>query len=484
LRSNSTLFQLGDEMSVARPARCLLPRRFAAASIKPARSLCCACFHSSARLETRRRPRFKSIRAEELGLTTPEKVEKFTQENFQPYTAEEIEVLKKYYTPEQMEALEAGEAAIDPKDLTIQARLRRDPYKLLYLDDFSRIIPTIDKRPKKPSKTDPRTRFMSEEQMLLDLTHGPVIKPESVLESVTDREFKRLPLKQQQSIAERIMNEVFAKEKREAKMTTLSSRLAQMSDAELAAIPDEKTQELIDEFEKEANMVPEIEMPDISPRRIWEKIEDRVFQEFPHERKDHIVKQILQDMTEKRRRIANLKPEDEQEMWEGGRMTTDGMNQNTALAPGLGTDIPGVSGMFKSPIDPADMGLDDEGIYQDLKRRTGLTVKEILGLTVKVLVSRQVSNQTRLGKIRSSWVLAIAGNRDGRLGIGQAKSVENGTAVQKAKLLAIRNMQPIPRYEERTIYGSVEAKFGSTIVKLDARPPGQHTPPRFKSGHC
>lgn len=38
---------------------------------------------------------------------------------------------------------------------------------------------------------------------------------------------------------------------------------------------------------------------------------------------------------------------------------------------------------------------------------------------------------------------------------------------------AIRNMRVVPRYEERTIFGEVEAKVGATVVQLGARPPGK-----------
>ena len=38
---------------------------------------------------------------------------------------------------------------------------------------------------------------------------------------------------------------------------------------------------------------------------------------------------------------------------------------------------------------------------------------------------------------------------------------------------AIRNMRPVPRYEERTIYGDVQAKVGASVVQLSARSPGK-----------
>ncbi|KAI0885327.1 ribosomal protein S5, C-terminal domain-containing protein [Annulohypoxylon maeteangense] len=355
-------------MSVARPARCLLSRRFAA-SAKPtvAPSQCYASFHSSAQLASRRKPRFKSIRAEEMGLVTPQKVEEYGKKTFPSYTPEEIEVLKKRYTPEQMAALEAGEAAIDPKDLTIQGRIRRDPYKLPYLDDFSKIYPIIDKRPQIHPPPNPNARFMTEEEHTLDLQrHLEALIPKDVdFEGMSAEEIKKI-------LAKRV--------------------------------------------------------------------------DLPMEEAKYF-----------------LEPE---------TMVNSNGPTNSAVAPALGKKLAGVAGLYKPAVDPADEGKDDQGIYQQLKRRTGLTVGEILDINTKILVVRFVHNQTRLGKIRSLWMLAIAGNGNGRLGIGEAKSVENEVAKQKAKLLAIQNMQPIRRYEGRTIYGSVKGKVGATIVEIDARPPG------------
>jgi small subunit ribosomal protein S5 len=116
---------------------------------------------------------------------------------------------------------------------------------------------------------------------------------------------------------------------------------------------------------------------------------------------------------------------------------------------------------------------DPEGVYNLVIRQTGLTMDEIMNLKVKVLVRNFVANQTRLGKVRSLFCIAIAGNKNGQLGIGQAKGQETLNTMNLAKISAIRNMKPIPRYEERTIFGDVEAKVSGTIVKLMARPPGK-----------
>ncbi|KAL8742979.1 MAG: hypothetical protein Q9184_008169 [Pyrenodesmia sp. 2 TL-2023] len=70
------------------------------------------------------------------------------------------------------------------------------------------------------------------------------------------------------------------------------------------------------------------------------------------------------------------------------------------------------------------------------------------------------------------YFLAVAGNGRGLVGIGEGKSAEPEEARTQAKNAAIRNMQPIPRYEGRTIYGDVKGKVAATEVELMTRPPG------------
>ncbi|KAI0407118.1 37S ribosomal protein S5 [Xylaria palmicola] len=360
-------------MSVARPARSLLSRGLAVTGTRAGVATapaprCHAPFHSSAPL-AKRKPRFKSIRAEEMGLVTPEKVDEFTKKTHPAYTPEELEVLRKRYTPEQMAALEAGEAAIDPKDLTIQGRLRRDPYQLPYLDDFSRVLPIVDKRPKTHPLPPEKVRFMSEEEHAADL--------EKMLEEIIPKDVNFEGMTEEQIMAE------------------LGNK---------------------------------VNVP-VAEAKLWEQ-----------------------------------------------RSTLAGYDEasNTALAPGLGKDLRGVAGTYNAPTDPIDHGMDNDGIYQDLKKKTGLNVQVLMQLSgsTKMLVTRWVSNQTRLGKIRSTWILALAGNRNGVIGVGEAKSVDPGVALKRARELAIQNMRPIPRYENRTIFGSVKVKIGATIVQLDPRPPG------------
>lgn len=108
-----------------------------------------------------------------------------------------------------------------------------------------------------------------------------------------------------------------------------------------------------------------------------------------------------------------------------------------------------------------------------LCKELDMTVKEINALQVKVLVQRSVVNQTRLGKIRKAWFLAVAGNGQGMLGIGEGKAEEASSAMLQARMRAIRSMQPIRRYENRTIYGDVKGKVGAVELELYNRPPGK-----------
>ena len=94
----------------------------------------------------------------------------------------------------------------------------------------------------------------------------------------------------------------------------------------------------------------------------------------------------------------------------------------------------------------------------------------------KTLVVHGVTNQTRMGKIRSMYYLTIAGNGQGLLGVGEGKSVEPDEGRKQSVMSAIRNMRPIARYENRTTYGTLEHKVGATKVQLFSRPPGTSSP--------
>src|SRR5262249_42467200 len=68
--------------------------------------------------------------------------------SWRAYTEAEKKAMKHHYTPSQLAAIEASEAAIDLEDLAVQGIIRQDPWSLQYLDDLREIDPLIDKKPK------------------------------------------------------------------------------------------------------------------------------------------------------------------------------------------------------------------------------------------------------------------------------------------------------------------------------------------------
>jgi small subunit ribosomal protein S5 len=115
--------------------------------------------------------------------------------------------------------------------------------------------------------------------------------------------------------------------------------------------------------------------------------------------------------------------------------------------------------------------LDSAGLKR-VAAETGFSTKELRKFRVKQLVFRRVVNQTRMGKIPSMYNLTVVGNGDGLIGIGEGKSAEMNDSSRQAMLNALRNMKPIHRYENRTIYGKILKKIGGTTVEITAKPPG------------
>ena len=113
-----------------------------------------------------------------------------------------------------------------------------------------------------------------------------------------------------------------------------------------------------------------------------------------------------------------------------------------------------------------------DGRYEQLAVETGLSADFMKRLDKRNLVRRWVRKQTRMGKIPSYYYLCIAGNRNGLVGFGEGKSSEPSVAMAMASMRAIKALKPILRFEERTVYGELYGKFGSTRIEIRARPPG------------
>lgn len=407
-------------------------------------------FHSSTALEGRRkRSPFRNVKAEKMGLLDPERpevMEKFKHTISPNYDDADLEKLQKKYTPEQLEALQLGERAVSTEDLVMQGRLRNDPYRMRYTEDFATVRPHLDKRERIGQAVDSSARFMTPDEFaddFVDFLHE--------LEQKQGTSKDLVDMEQALAMYEEMRSKMLSKENGEP-----------LTKRELV--------EALDRVIEEAETPKEV-LPKVPKNEEDEEVaEDGVGTIVPEDKEYKTLAEADAAQT-----ITDLHAY--KYLMERNSMTGfDGGINDTAVAPSLPKEIPGVAGLYKKNMNEEDAALDPEGAYQEIRRQTGMTTREILGAfnrDTKIIVTRYVSNQTRLGKIRSASVLAIAGNKDGRLGIGEAKSVAPETASRKAKLLAIKNMQPVRRYENRTIYGNVQGKVGATIVNLYARPPGK-----------
>lgn len=380
-----------------------------------------------------------------MGLLNPNKPEvmrEFKNTISPDYDDTDTETLEKLYTPEQLEALRLGEKAIPAEDMVIQGRMRNDPYRFRYVEDFSTIRPVIDKRVKSGRPVDTSARFMTPDEFGDDFL-------EHIRETSVNRQMDKpfgVGIDDALTMYEDMRSKMLGKDQG---ASLSGEELAESMDKVLGSTEAGNLQDDIQRAQEELAT-----KEDKEPKRTGKKDEsgsdEWVEVDGPHDLDFYRYLIERNSMTG----------------FDGG---------DTALAPDLPDKVPGVAGLYKQQMGKEEAELDPEGTYQDLKKQTGLSIErivEIFNRHTKILVKRYVSNQTRLGKIRSTYILAVAGNYNGRLGVGEAKSVDHTVAVQKAKLAAIRNMLPIRRYEHRTIYGNVEAKVGGTIVQLYTRPPG------------
>jgi small subunit ribosomal protein S5 len=364
-------------------------------------------------------------------------MEKYQKENFPDYSAKDREKLKAKYTAEQMEALDAGEKAVDPQDIIIQGRFRDDPYVPDYIEDYSVLDPRYDLKPE--IEGTPKEVSWPSQSEWIDNYGQKFMK---ITDKKTSDQLTRAMIRAMRRVKESTGQELIDLTEEELK--------------DMEADPELAKRYIIEEDgpEPDANATG----PEFMTRAQAMQLDEAIDVEWKKEL-DKIAEFSLQTEVEP----SNI------ELIQDGPAGADQLH--SAEAADLGK-VPGVQGMYKHAVDPDDQGQDDAGKFQEIKRLTGMSLKDIRSLLTKSLVTRWVSNQTRLGKVRSTSVVAIAGNGNGRLGLGMAKSTEAGVAEETAQMLAIRNMKPIRRYENRTIYGDVSAKVSGTVVELMSRPPG------------
>lgn len=112
-------------------------------------------------------------------------------------------------------------------------------------------------------------------------------------------------------------------------------------------------------------------------------------------------------------------------------------------------------------------------IASGLAKLTGLDQRYIANLYVRPIVMKRVSCQTSKGKIPNFYALTVVGDKNGMIGLGEGKS-RNGmrTALIKAHWNAVKNLNPIPRYDNRTILGNIDYKFHAVKLFFKSAPPG------------
>ncbi|KAJ7512742.1 hypothetical protein B0H11DRAFT_1947180 [Mycena galericulata] len=93
-------------------------------------------------------------------------------------------------------------------------------------------------------------------------------------------------------------------------------------------------------------------------------------------------------------------------------------------------------------------------------------------LRVTQVVHGFARQQTPKGKKDRFVAVLIVGDGNGMVGIGFGKHKERNTAHSKALSDAIRNMDWVERFENRTIWTEVRTKHGATVVILRPRPVG------------
>lgn len=90
----------------------------------------------------------------------------------------------------------------------------------------------------------------------------------------------------------------------------------------------------------------------------------------------------------------------------------------------------------------------------------------------KVVQVNRVSKKTKGGDKRSLSVLAVVGDKAGRVGVGLGKAADVQSAVRKATSYARRHMIGIPIKENRTIPHEILVKRGAAKVLLKPAPKG------------
>lgn len=101
-----------------------------------------------------------------------------------------------------------------------------------------------------------------------------------------------------------------------------------------------------------------------------------------------------------------------------------------------------------------------------------LSRSEMADLHYYPLFTRRITQQTGKGKIHRQYSLVVVGNGNGLVGYGEGKDEELPRATDKAYAEAVRNMDYVERFENRTVWTETQTKLGATRIILRPRPLG------------
>lgn len=379
------------------------------------------------------------------------------------YTPEEKTELAKLYTPDQLKAIEAGEAAIDFKDLS-RARVRDDVLRPTDLDRyaFSRIQPVIDKKP---------SRMAGE-----GMDYDEVDHPESRYVEDHDEKFDKIgdivldPASSGDQELDSILQEI--EDDQEYDEDDLPVRKQSVDDPVQRRPVDPNRQDVFASMWRslEANYKGPLGQNESNfiPGHLRSLLESKA----------HDVEVDIDEVvaaTEKSLGPLKTDPNQPRQLSTVEKMRKVLQDARSDNSPSVAPAIPPIRDPQVRFLELQDsqFGDDETGVAWDRTAKvTGIPIEQLRRFRTKTLTTHYVTNQTRLGKISSMYCLVCAGDERGMLGIGEGKSAEVDEAMRQATLNAIRAMVPIRRYEDRTIYGTVEAKVGAVQVVLRARPPG------------
>ncbi|GAA6001028.1 mitochondrial 37S ribosomal protein uS5m MRPS5 [Rhodotorula paludigena] len=137
-------------------------------------------------------------------------------------------------------------------------------------------------------------------------------------------------------------------------------------------------------------------------------------------------------------------------------------------------DTPNNAG-FQQPRPSPDQldglpGEDDSVAH--LAQVTQLSAGEIRNLYRFPLIVKRVVTMKSKGKQPSMYSLVVVGNGKGLVGAGEGKDETAQKATQKAFNQAVRSMDYVERYEDRTVWGTMRSNFGTCKLEMRSRPPG------------